>query len=117
LNLQEKSKKVFGVQIGDVVAVVYGSKRVYAIVADEGPKCKTGEGSMQLHELLGHSICKKRAENGDCLKLRDIGIERDVLYFIFPGTNKDIMPGLTPDNINTRIDEVGMRAWKQLSAQ
>jgi hypothetical protein len=104
------------VQVGDVAAVVYGTKRIFAVIADEGPMCKLGEGSIQLHELLGHSVCKERAANGDCTKLRNAGIERDVLYFVFPGTQKELLPGLTPENINARIEVVGASAWKQLTA-
>jgi hypothetical protein len=106
--------KSLGVQVGDVAAVVYGAKRVFAVVADQGPMCKLGEGSIQLHELLGHAVCRKRATNGDCTKLRDVGIEQGVLYFIFPGTNKDLLPGLTPENINARIEAIGTTAWKRL---
>lgn len=107
--------KSLGVQVGDVAAVVYGPKRVFAVVADKGPKCKLGEGSIQLHELLGHTVCKMRAPNGDCVKLRDEGIENDVLYFLFPGTHKDLLPGLTPENILQRLETIGSSAWKNLS--
>lgn len=106
--------KALGVQVGDVGAVVYGAKRIYAVVADQGPACKIGEGSIQLHEALGHSVCKERAPNGDCLKLRNAGIDRDVLYFIFPGTREELYPGLTPENINARLEAIGSKAWQQL---
>jgi hypothetical protein len=106
--------KALGVQVGDVAAVVHGGKRVFAVVADQGPMCKLGEGSIQLHEALDHRVCKERAQNGDCTKLRNAGLERDVLYFIFPGTRDKIMPGLTQDNINARIDAIGSAAWQQL---
>jgi glycosyl hydrolase group 75 (putative chitosanase) len=103
-----------GVQVGDVAAVVYNGKRVFAVVADQGPVCKIGEGSIQLHEMLDHSVCKERASNGDCLKLRNAGIERGVLYFIFPGTRKELYPGLTAENINARVESIGAKAWDQL---
>ena len=103
-------------QVGDIAAVVYGDKRVYAVVADQGPPCKIGEGSIQLHETLGHSVCKQRASNGDCLKLRNAGIDRDVLYFIFPSTREELYPGLTPENINERIEAIGSKAWQRLVA-
>ena len=109
--------KALGVRLGDVAAVVHGGKRVFAVIADRGPSCKIGEGSMQLHELLGHPVCASRADNGDCLKLRNAGIGGDVLYFLFPGTRKDIYPGLTPENINARIEAVGARAWAALQAR
>jgi hypothetical protein len=106
--------KMLGVEIGDVAAVVYGTKRIYAVVADRGPKCKIGEGSIQLHESLGHMVCKKRASNKDCIKLKNAGIEKNVLYFIFPGTHKDFLPGLTPENINARLDATGSKEWQKL---
>lgn len=106
--------KELGVRIGDVAVVVHGSKRIYAVVADQGPMCKIGEGSIQLHELIGHAVCKQRAANGDCVKLKNAGIDKDVLYFIFPGTYQELLPGLTPDNINTRLDAIGSTKWKQL---
>jgi hypothetical protein len=104
-----------GVRLGDVAAVVYRSKRVFAVVGDQGPICKIGEGSIQLHHALGHSVCKERAPNGDCTKLRDAGIDKDVLYFVFPGTNKKLVPGLTPENILSRIDTIGSDAWNELT--
>ncbi len=107
--------KSLNVQLGDVAAVVFGNKRVFAVVADQGPPCKIGEGSIQLHEAVGHSVCTQRAANGDCTKLRDVGIEKDVLYFIFSGTHTELMDGLTPENINARIDTIGTRSWESLT--
>jgi hypothetical protein len=63
---------------------------------------------------LGHQVCRQRTSNGDCTKLRNAGIERDVLYFIFPGTHSDIMSGLNADNIVARIEAIGSKAWQQL---
>ena len=106
--------KALGVQVGDVAAVVHGARRVFAVVADQGPTCKLGEGSIQIHEMLDHAVCKARAPNGDCTKLRNVGIERDVLYFIFPGTHTEIMTDLSPKNINERIETIGASAWQKL---
>lgn len=103
-----------GVKTGDIAAVVYGQKRVFAVVADQGPKCKIGEGSIQLHELLGHTVCKARDKNGNCIKLRNVGIEKGVQYFIFPKTNKELMSGATPENINERINSIGEASWQKL---
>ncbi|PPK71661.1 chitosanase (glycosyl hydrolase group 75) [Methylobacter tundripaludum] len=105
-----------GVTIGDVAAVVYGQKRVFAVVADQGPKCKLGEGSIQLHELLGHTVCKARDSKGDCVKLRNVGIDKNVQYFIFPGTHKELMLGLTPQNIIEHINSIGETSWQKLTA-
>jgi hypothetical protein len=103
-----------GLELGDVAAVVYGGKLAFAIVGDEGPACKLGEGSIQLHELLGHKVCALRAANGDCTRLHDSGIDRDVLYFVFPHTRQQLLHGLTPSNINDRIQRVGSKAWANL---
>ena len=106
--------QALGVKVGDVAAVVHGGKRSYAVVADRGPTCKIGEGSIQLHEALGHTVCRTRDANGDCTKLRNAGLEGEVLYFIFPGTHAELLDGLAPDNINTRIETIGARAWQAL---
>jgi Fungal chitosanase of glycosyl hydrolase group 75 len=103
-----------GVQTGDVGAVVYGGKRIYVVVADYGPPCKIGEGSIQAHEMLGHKVCRERSPNGDCAKLHDVSISRGVLYFIFPNTHKSLSEGLTPGNINNRIEVIGSSEWQKL---
>ncbi|WP_448670441.1 hypothetical protein [Pseudoxanthomonas mexicana] len=103
-----------GVGVGDVAAVTYRDMRVFAIVADKGPKCKIGEGSIKLHEMLDHRVCLDWSSTGDCTKIRDIGIERGVSYIIFPGTKEKLYDGLTPENINQRIEAVGEEAWTEL---
>jgi hypothetical protein len=95
--------KALGIAIGDIAAVVYDGKIVYALVGDLGPKCKIGEGSIRLHEALGHRVCVSRDPKGECTKLRDTGLERDILYFIFPDSAKTIADGLTPNNVNERL--------------
>lgn len=102
-------RKNLGIGLGDVAAVVYKDHVVYAIVADVGPNCKIGEGSIQLHEMLigaGHG-CKMRDEQGVCTKPSNSGIENGVLYFIFTGSYPKIASGLTPQNINDRLTTVG----------
>lgn len=42
-----------GVKLGDLAAVEYGPRTVFAIVADVGPRQKIGEGSIRLNEQLG----------------------------------------------------------------
>lgn len=102
------------VEVGDVAAVIYRGKRVYAVVGDKGPRCKIGEGSIRLHELLGHKVCKRRASSGDCQEVSDTSVERDVLYFIFPHTRAQLWNGLTPGNIDTRLEELGQKSWESL---
>ena len=109
-------ERELGVKIGDIAAVVFKGKVTFALVADGGPNCKIGEGSIQLHELVGHNVCTKRAPNGDCTKLRNIGVERDVMYFIFKDSNRLIQQGLTPDNVNDRLRENGKRLFEGLKS-
>jgi len=103
-----------GVGLGDLAAVVFRDRTVYALVADLGPKCKIGEGSIELHEELGHHVCTRRNSAGECTRLRDVGLERNVLYFIFPNSKID---GLTPDNAKQRIAVEGERRFKALRGQ
>jgi len=103
-----------GIEIGDIAAVVYRDRVGFAIVGDHGPKCKIGEASIQLHEVLGHKGCKKRDQNGVCQAAASSSIERDVLYFVFPGSKAKIFDGLTPENINQRLETEGKKLWDSL---
>ncbi|HTX77260.1 MAG TPA: glycoside hydrolase family 75 protein [Terracidiphilus sp.] len=104
-----------GLETGDLAAVIYKDKLVYAIVGDEGPKCKIGEGSIQLHELLGNQVCRKRNPAGDCTDVDESrGIDKNVLFFVFPDSARLILPGLTPENINARIRQLGPRLFNAL---
>lgn len=97
-----------GLQLGDIAAVVFQDKVVYALVADQGPKCKLGEGSIQLHEELGHQVCRARNDAGECTRLRNVGIGSGVLYFVFPNSK---IGDLTPENARQRIAEKGARLF------
>ncbi|HWE84976.1 MAG TPA: glycoside hydrolase family 75 protein [Terracidiphilus sp.] len=104
-----------GLHIGDLAAVLYKDRLVYAIVGDEGPKCKIGEGSIQLHQLLGNPVCRKRNAAGDCMNVdENRGIDNDVLFFVFPDSAKLILPGLTPENINARINQFAPKLFNAL---
>jgi len=107
-----------GVQLGDIAAVVYGGHLAYAVVGDMGPKCKLGEGSIELHErLVGPGAgCSKRDTAGNCVRSNIVGINKDVLYFIFAGSGAKIIDGLTPDNINERIMRIGQQLFDQLQS-
>jgi hypothetical protein len=105
----------FGIELGDIAAVVHRDKLVIALVADQGPTCKIGEGSIQLHEALGHAVCVARNGEGECTKLKDVGISKDVLYFIFPGSHRSIVDGLTPDNVRQRIASEGQKLFNALT--
>lgn len=109
--------KALGISIGDIAAVIFKDRLVFALVADLGPKCKIGEGSIQLHEALGHPVCRLRDSTGECTKLHDVGIEKNVLYFIFPGSAKNISEGLTPKNVNDRLTTEGPKLFNALKAR
>jgi hypothetical protein len=99
-----------GIGLGDIAVVIYKDKIVYAIVADEGPSCRLGEGSMNLHEKLGHHICR----NAACSEIRDVSIEKDVLYFVFPNSDIRKTIGLTLANLNQKIEIEGKRLFDKL---
>lgn len=94
---------------GDLAAVVFNGKIVYALVADSGPVCKIGEGSIQLHEDLGHRVCTLRNNKGECTKIKNISIPKDVLFFVFPKSKID---DLTPETARQRIAEKGEQLFK-----
>ena len=104
-----------GLQLGDLAAVIYKDKLAYAIFADEGPKCNLGEGSIRLHQLLGNPVCRTRNAAGDCTSVDETrGLDDNVLFFVFPGSATRILPGLTPENINARINQLGPALFNAL---
>lgn len=103
--------KELGLEQGNIAAVVLDGKVTFALVADTGPPCKIGEGSIQLHEELEHKVCLARNGPGECTKLRNVGIGKNVLYFVFPNST---ISGLTPDNAKQRIAEEGERLFNSL---
>lgn len=109
-------EKPLGIEAGDIAAVIYKDHLVYAIVGDHGPKCKLGEGSIQLHEELGQEGCKKRDSHGVCIVAGIRSIERDVLYFIFPRSKGKIIDRLTPENILERLNSEGQELMGALKA-
>ena len=80
-----------GIQLGDIAAVLHNGHLEFAVFADTGPRRKIGEGSIALHRALGFE--RVRA-NG---RIRDIGIDRDVLTIVFPGSGNG--EPQTPDAI------------------
>ena len=103
------------ISIGDIAAVVFNGQVRYALVADTGPPCKIGEGSMKLHDELGHPACTQLGPDGLCIKEAHSGISANVLYFIFPGSGKSISKGLSPDNINQVLAEEGPKLMQSLT--
>jgi hypothetical protein len=107
-------EKPLGIEVGDIAAVVYGDHLAYAIVGDRGPKCKIGEGSIQLHEQLGHEGCSKRNSQGICSSAGKNSIGSNVLYFIFQGSKSEIINGLNPRDINERLASEGQKLMDTL---
>jgi hypothetical protein len=89
----------FGIKLGDVAAVIFKDKVVYALFADTGPRTKAGEGSIKLAQMLGHDPFITR-RNGRRVVGRSI--PRDVLYIVFPGSRN---PDITPRNVVERTRE------------
>ena len=106
-----------GVQLGDLAAVVKDGRVAFAIVGDLGPRTHIGEGSMKLHNELGHTMCTAYDAEGNCSAFTDSSIDPPVLYFLFPDTKKLIVEGLSPENINARIDTVGQQVWDAFLAK
>ncbi|MBZ5727590.1 MAG: glycoside hydrolase family 75 protein [Acidobacteriia bacterium] len=106
-----------GVRLGDIAAVIYRDKIVYALVADIGPACKIGEGSIQLHEQIGHPVCRSRNAQGECTKILDSGIEKSVLYIVFRGSGARILKEITPANVNDRVATEGAKLMLQLTGE
>jgi hypothetical protein len=109
-------EKPLSVELGDIALVVYKDHLAFAIVGDHGPKCKLGEGSIQLHEMLGQRGCVKRDTKGICLIPANSGVAKDVLYFVFRGSRARIFPGLTPENILERVVTQGQKLMDGLKS-
>lgn len=110
-----------GLQLGDVAMVVYDGAMFPAVVADTGPynstyKGKTyfriGEGSIALHEALGHPV-RKQNPDGTLRGVFDRSIPGEVLYFVFPGSKPD---GLTWENLLEKIDVAAKERFAKLTA-
>jgi hypothetical protein len=82
----------FGIELGDVAALIYRDRVEFAVFADKGPKRKLGEGSIALHRSLGHDPIR----NG---RYHDEAIEDHVITIVFPRSG-DGNPQ-TPDRVRT----------------
>ncbi len=100
-----------GVALGDLAAVVKDGQVHFAIVGDLGPRTHLGEGSMALHAAFGHLDCKAHDAQGNCSQFVDVSLDPPVLYFVFPESRGLVMDGLSPENINVRIERMGMQLW------
>jgi hypothetical protein len=50
------------------------------------------------------------------VKLKNVGLEGGIMYFIFRDSNKLIQQGLTPDNVNQRLQEEGKKLFDALKS-
>jgi len=105
------------IRTGDIAAIIYKDKTAYALVADTGPACKIGEGSMKLHDELGHPSCARKDGNGICIKAINSGLPSNVLYFVFPDSAKTISKGLAPENVNERLSQEGPKLLQTLQGK
>lgn len=104
-----------GVRMGDVAAVVYRGRKVYAVVADRGPACQIGEGSRALLEALQRRDCPPGTEARTCTPARLAPLSGEVRTFIFPGTGPYLMTGVTPESLEARLQQIGDQAWQRLT--
>jgi Fungal chitosanase of glycosyl hydrolase group 75 len=80
----------FGIELGDVAAVIFKDRIEFAVLADHGPSRKLGEGSISLHRSLGHETIRGG-------KFHDEAIDKDVITIVFPGSGNGTPQ--TPDKI------------------
>jgi hypothetical protein len=72
----------YGIALGDYAAVLYGGEIAFAVLADEGPVQKIGEGSIELLRRLGQ---ERILDDGG---IWDTGMEPPVVTIVFPGSGK-----------------------------
>jgi Fungal chitosanase of glycosyl hydrolase group 75 len=94
----------FNIRLGDIGAVIYRGKVTYAVFADVGPSDLTGEGSLALHEALGHNPWEDSSRS----RILNESIPDGVVYVVFPGSGDG-----TPQT-PARISAVGAKLWKTL---
>ena len=100
--------------IGDVAIVIFQDEIVAAICGDIGPQNKIGEGSIHVHEELmprAPDPCKRNAK-GFCEIIRDVSIDEDVLFFVFP--HSSFGKELTAENIELKIKERAFTRFNEL---
>jgi hypothetical protein len=113
-----KSQKAFdpSISMGDVAVVIFGNKITAAICGDLGPHNKIGEASIRVHEDLQQlgvpDPCALRDGQGHCVRIHDVSVEQDVLFFVFP--NSSIGDQLTAHNLETLVTERAFTLYNKL---
>src|SRR5438046_6221945 len=104
-----------GLTIGDVALVIFKDKIAAAVCGDIGPSKKIGEGSIRLHEGLhppAPDPCSLRQPDGSCKRILNASIDKDVLFFVFPGSA--FGPELTASNLEAKIKERAFSLFNKL---
>lgn len=102
--------KEMGIKKGDVAAVIWKGRVIYALFADTGPKDLIGEGSVALSEALGFDPWEEKDGQMQIVS----GIESDVLMFVFPNSADD---DITPENVNLKTIERAKALFQELGGK
>jgi subtilisin family serine protease len=78
----------FGIELGTLGVILFEDRMTGAIFADEGPRDKIGEASIRVHELVRGDAAPWKGNPADKI-LRDVSVEKGVLYFVFPNVRFD----------------------------
>jgi hypothetical protein len=97
----------FDIQLGDLAAIVFKSRLAFAIFADEGPRNKLGEGSLELLRRLGE---ERLRSNG---RIINSGMGPGVISIVFPGSRPSAHPKDEASLLKS-IDEEGARLFAEL---
>jgi hypothetical protein len=103
----------YGVQLGDLAAVVYRGEICFAVFADVGPAHKIGEGSIRLAEELGHHPWRSWTGSENFSTHGGIS-EKEVVYVIFPGSRPEIVSSST---IVPTAQTVGAKLFRELGGE
>lgn len=98
--------------VGDLGVVIYKDKMIPVIVADEGPAFRIGEGSAALFRAINEERCS-RFDGEQCVSFRNFGLDKDVLFFIFPNSKigKDT---LNKDNALDLIQTEALKKFEEV---
>jgi Fungal chitosanase of glycosyl hydrolase group 75 len=98
----------FGIALGDYAAVLYKNRLAYAVFADQGPKAKIGEGSIELFRRLGQERIKP---NGH---VWDTGMGPHVITIVFPGSGKGQRHFANQTSLITDLEVTGRASFTAL---
>jgi hypothetical protein len=97
--------KNYGASVGDLL-IAYNpinSKMVFAIINDEGPNDKLGEGSVLLNMKLLDSTSYPKTK----VETYQLATRNDIIITIIPKSkNYNVVKPFTIENINTRIQQI-----------